>query len=472
MWLQEVIIALTEGNKIAMPMSSLKIANETMGIIMEKFPKLRVKLYSSETKHSEKREHFANVGHYWSQYDVILYTPTISAGVSFEEKHFSKVFGYFVDKSCPVETCIQMLGRVRDVATKEYYICLSATGNNLPSEIGEIKAALHNTRSALYGDNTLTSAISCEYGENGDIVIHKTPFFQVWLENTRMINISKNYFISHFIEIVRDFGATITQFGVKSDEPSENEANIATIKAKVKENIKNELALRITGAADIGAEEIREIRANMDAQIDITTEEQNNYDRYILRNDYGHTAELTEKFVVAYYPKQQRILYKNIRKIFNGESHDDALLEIQREERAFNRYYMEHGLEQNDLAKNYMFNKHNLAIGVLQACGWSGLNDKTFIEDNQLVIRLASNNFALIVEQASREFNIKEPFRVVKGIDKKVVCGTYVKFITKILSQMYGVSVKQKLNDLDDILYFLKGKKSFIYEFGLASNVR
>jgi hypothetical protein len=143
-WLLELLNAIKEGHRIAMPISSLKIANETKAIIQEKYPELRIKLYSSETSIAEKKEHFANVKLYWSQYDVILYTPTISAGVSFEEKHFTKIFAYFTDKSCPVETCIQMLGRVRDVASKSYYICLAATGNNLPCTIESIKHSLQN----------------------------------------------------------------------------------------------------------------------------------------------------------------------------------------------------------------------------------------------------------------------------------------------------------------------------------------
>lgn len=478
-WIQELLTAIKEGHRIAMPISSLKIANETKAIIAEKYPELRVKLYSSETSIAEKKEHFANVKLYWSQYDVILYTPTISAGVSFEEKHFTKIFAYFTDKSCPVETCIQMLGRVRDVATKSYYICLAATGNSLPCTVDSIKHSLQNSRSALYSETATSSAITHSYDDCGNMIIHKTPFYYVWLENTRMINISKNYFITKLIGILRDFGSSIEQFGTASgDDVPQDIEDIALLKAKVKEDIKNELIARISNAKDLLTEEVEEIRATIDAQIDLTQEQQNDYDRFILRQDYNYTTEkhpsIPEKFIATYYPKPKRKLYKNISKIFVGETHEDALGEIQREERSFNRYYMENQREQNDLAKTYMFTKHNIAISLIKACGWKALNDQLVIEELPLSRRMTQDGFTKLINQASIEFGIKEPFRIAMstGGSVSIITNTYTKFISKILTELYGVTIKHTISELDDKQYKLKGMRIFKYEFGADSYYR
>ena len=67
-----------------------------------------------------------DVNQTWLNYTVVMYSPTITAGISFEQKHFDKVFCYFTNMSCDVLSCIQMIGRVRDVGDREINICLES----------------------------------------------------------------------------------------------------------------------------------------------------------------------------------------------------------------------------------------------------------------------------------------------------------------------------------------------------------
>jgi hypothetical protein len=476
-WLKTILDSLTAGDKIAIPSSSLKVATEVDRIIREKFPNLAVKLYSSNTKISEKKAHLSNVAHYWKQYDVVIYTPTISAGVSFEEKHFNKVFAYFTDKSCPVETCIQMMGRVRDVSTKEYYLCLNATGNNYPCDTAEIEEALHNTRSVLYTDSTNTTAmaISPEYADNGTLILHKTPFYTVWLENTRMINISKNYFVSKLIGILKDFGSTIAQ--IATPEMDEDEKlEFTETKRAITKAMREELSARIVGAKDASNEEIVEIRRLMDAQEDLTDDQQNEYDRHKFRQDYAYDGEIATKMVDKYYKPQMRKVHKNIKKIYSKPTYQEALLDIQREERAANRYLMESELEQRDLSKNYQFLKHRCAIDLLHTCGWSSLTDNVQVEDVDLALIFTEKGFLKVVNEAAIEFNIREPYpmssvAMIEKMDKRMIVPPYVKFIDKILHLMYAVHIKMKEDELEDKRYFLKASKAFKYETGLETHI-
>ncbi|RCH82272.1 hypothetical protein CU098_006636, partial [Rhizopus stolonifer] len=47
----------------------------------------------------------------WNNYDIVGYTPTIVAGISFEKIHFDKCFAYFVNNSSPAEMSLQQLFR-------------------------------------------------------------------------------------------------------------------------------------------------------------------------------------------------------------------------------------------------------------------------------------------------------------------------------------------------------------------------
>src|SRR3984893_8149172 len=83
-WIGHLQNALYNGQKIVVPVNSLKDGKFIEEMIKELFNDKKVRLYSSETFPSEKKEHFSHVDHYWSDLDVLIYTPTVSAGVSFE----------------------------------------------------------------------------------------------------------------------------------------------------------------------------------------------------------------------------------------------------------------------------------------------------------------------------------------------------------------------------------------------------
>lgn len=68
--------------------------------------------YSSMTDDKDK-EKLKDVNNEWKEYQVILYTPTIEAGVDFSEKHFDKMYCFLSNGSCSPRAFLQMVGRIR-----------------------------------------------------------------------------------------------------------------------------------------------------------------------------------------------------------------------------------------------------------------------------------------------------------------------------------------------------------------------
>lgn len=66
----------------------------------------------------------------WKNLDFLGYTPTISAGVSFVEKHFDNIYGYFVNGSATAEVAVQQLFRVRNINEKQINICVDITNGD------------------------------------------------------------------------------------------------------------------------------------------------------------------------------------------------------------------------------------------------------------------------------------------------------------------------------------------------------
>ena len=60
----------------------------------------------------------------WNEYQLLIYTPTIAAGISFNEKYFDNPHCYFSNMSCWAELATQMIFRVRNSTCKNIKICV------------------------------------------------------------------------------------------------------------------------------------------------------------------------------------------------------------------------------------------------------------------------------------------------------------------------------------------------------------
>ncbi len=446
--------------------------------LYKKFPTKKIKLYSSETTVSEKREHFGDVNTYWAQYDVLIYTPTVSAGVSFEQKHFNKVFGYFTDQSCPVETCVQMIGRIRDVSDHAFYICLAATGNNLPATVDDIKSALSFRRENLlrkFDD----SGLHIEYGPNGELIQHGGDYFHMWLENARMRNLSRNSFIRRFVHVVSLTGA---QMKFMSSEHFENSTGLqmmvdGEINSEItmimdehkiaRVEIRDEMCDKIASAHELTEAEIDEIHTIIMMQKDITPDQKYAFEKHRLRTDYKYyEGPIDKKFVDKYRDPKIRRMYKNITRIAGYTTIESAWRQLQDEERETHKYLMNLGEQSQyqDLNRKYVFDQHRYALSFLKLCGWAGIRDVQFVHKIVLAhnIRTGEILYWDNIRPACMEFSIKTPSMRTAALHR-TNDDNYIMYminpINKILTTMYGISIVNRKKD--PCMFFLNQNRLF-----------
>ncbi|KAI9243162.1 hypothetical protein BY458DRAFT_495464, partial [Sporodiniella umbellata] len=71
---------------------------------------------------------------------VLAYSPSIVAGISYEKEHFDKVYGIFCNTSATSNMALQQLFRVRNISTNEIHICCEITGKkDYPEDSENIK---------------------------------------------------------------------------------------------------------------------------------------------------------------------------------------------------------------------------------------------------------------------------------------------------------------------------------------------
>lgn len=340
---------------------------EFCGILEEMLDKLikkifgdakKVGLYTSDTS-AEDRKDIENVNEFWVNKDIVIYTPTISAAVSFEiENHFSKFYGYFVDSSCGPKTCYQMMGRVRSVA--EYNVCFCETQWRVPETFADIEKFV--TRKAnmlhMYKDSEETikakrmdliakmtdddiqyqvvqgvldeetvkeakrkdwsaekkrledlahvAALDYELAPNGEYqFVNKNLHYYTVINNLVEHARSKNKFKLLFFGIVKAAGINV----VLAEQPAGDLKEFGAQKKQAKEEVTREAAEKIANAPGIHPNEAEALSKRRNELSDADSAKLTRYELYEcykLREEYHMTAE----FVLDYHkPKAKRQFY-------------------------------------------------------------------------------------------------------------------------------------------------------------------
>jgi hypothetical protein len=69
-----------------------------------------------------KSSKLLKVNETWINYDIVIYTPTVCMGVSFDPEHFDSIFAYGCHNSLGAQEFCQMLHRVRNIKENTIYI--------------------------------------------------------------------------------------------------------------------------------------------------------------------------------------------------------------------------------------------------------------------------------------------------------------------------------------------------------------
>lgn len=131
-----VIAKLKQGKRVVISSTNQRYARRLYEKILSKCGSKQCMIYDSGTDKKIKDRHFADVNRYWSMYDIVIYTPSVSVGVSFDiPDHFDVLFLYATNTSCTMADIFQGLARVRKFREPFMYYALDCDGPrpvNLP----------------------------------------------------------------------------------------------------------------------------------------------------------------------------------------------------------------------------------------------------------------------------------------------------------------------------------------------------
>lgn len=455
-WLSALYALIDAGKRAAIAASSLSEAEAIVREIGRRLPEARIKLYSSKTLASERREHFSDVNLYWAQYDVLVFTPTVSAGVSFEIPHYDVLFGYFTDQSCPVETCIQMMGRIRDIGMKHTIIYFDARGNNLPTKPDDIRELLRTSQLSL-GNDYSTDGLTVTYSADG-APEYTGSYLPLWVENTRAMNLSRNMFIRLFMQYIDSYGATLHHFDddrfgalvgrpyVVAGETAQEFASHLAVHREHKINIRIEYAEEIASALELSDEQAAEIRDAGATARDVTHDERIALDKYKLRAIYEHRDNMSPEFVLTYSKADTQRHWRNLGRVGNL-SVDESIRVIQAEERDYHDWLISMGAEvrDHDMNRVKIFDQHRYALAYLKLAGWTSLVDQQWLHETQLQHNLSAEQYWKHSSNVCTVYGFKMPSRrraQLLSTAPSQYCAFMLGFIDKMINYMYGCRIK------------------------------
>jgi hypothetical protein len=293
---------LSTGKNIVIPTNSKKIANNMHSTITKKFPHLKVLKMDSDSEYTDVNK--------WGEYNVVIYTPKIVAGVSFDEIHFHSVFAFFINNSSNAEPSSQMLFRVRHLIDNNMFIHTPSNIKEayLPIEKDDIEKNLNSIIKEGKYPIDQTGLEVDKFNEK----IKKNEYYLIYREYIKKKNISRQYFYSYL-------KCVLLNHGIKCDFVVS--VCLPDVKLEITKEIKDAtLELKVEEAEKIAKAEVifTDDYSDLIEQKDRTLEENYSIKRYNLLKAYDLplVKEVNSEWVYKAIPYTKA--YKNY-KLFRDE---------------------------------------------------------------------------------------------------------------------------------------------------------
>jgi hypothetical protein len=425
--IRDILDAIDRGENIVIVSNSKMKLKCTHELIRREHPTIPMEIYTADTDAAKRNAHMERVNECWVNYRVILYSPTITAGVSFEQKHFDQIYAIFTNKSCDALTCMQMLGRIRNVGKQTISICFNTSLVRCPTTIEGIEYDIIRGRTeGLSSIDHFTLTINDDYQY---VPVKNTPYY-LWVYNELTRNRSRRSFERCMCQYIAQTGAHMEVFDGEI---------IPEVEALIKisrDAVIADRAHAVAVADDIDICDMQMLHDKVDEGIDLSTDEHLQLHKYKLAQFYGIPPRgIDTEFVLKYDKDDAKRVYSNLRDILQCATmieSVDILRDIEQK-----RY---HRIKDNEVMEiGYVFTSvdHLHACRVLDLAGFEHLLDDKHVRNTIMFDNLQRNTQKL--NDICRHFRRPNPIpRDVNISIEDAMFKAQFKTINAILNYMYG----------------------------------
>jgi hypothetical protein len=453
-WVRKVLEAIDSDKKIVVPMASNNKAKDLKTKIEQDYPDKKILLIHKETDDHEKVKNLLNVNNTWGLYDVVIYTPSVCMGVSYDVPDiFDSIYAYGCENSLGAQEFCQMLHRVREPINKTIYISMNlykefdCTEDIMTYEdIEKILCSDYYLTHYELHNNLVPVKVKKDKSEGSESkiesVIHYPykfePIYDLFVRNSwenieNKLNFSASFYgYAKFKEYKLDF--------LKFEEKDlELVASMKEIKQSRETQEKEASVQGILDAPDITKEEFIGLLKQKDEFLEDKDVQAIN--RYRFRNCYklDETCELTHEIVEEFNTKDKMKWYYNLTNIIGTDTQctEDKLEIIKSNivsDKWINSCYTEFTLKNT-------YTNHLYALNVIKLCGFDINNLEIQLSQAELDVNILSciNYFDCNKKEISYKFNLKSYNKNIVDLELK----DQIKLINGVIFSQYGLKIKK-----------------------------
>lgn len=326
-FIDKILEFLKENKKIIIPTNCKNFLRTLELKIRNKLPNIKLKFLDVDNSDDIDLDN-------WNNYDIVGYTPTIVAGISFEKNHFDKIFGYFINSSSCAEMSLQQLFRTRNINDNEIHLCIEN------KDSGEYYTTIEDIEKNIIERNTvsLEGVMGIKLSRVNKEII-KDSYYYMYRNVEMKINKSKKNYENVLLRLLR-------QQGIK-DIINIEENNIEKDKSFRKEmrdtsKLCNENQINdIINSDDICDEEY----GDLINKPNLTYIEKNKKKKKDFRKHFNYDKDITFDYYKKYSKKSKQ--FKNIKTLYTFKDDIIKYLEDKIDEKEKNKSELTYKILEN-----------------------------------------------------------------------------------------------------------------------------
>jgi hypothetical protein len=477
-WINQVMGDLDKNKKMVIAMASNSKGKDLRDIIVDRYPSKKLLFLNREVDDKEKINIVSKVDEQWSKYDIVIYTPSVCMGVSYDKlNHFDAIYAYGCENSLGSQEFCQMIHRVRHPKNKVIYL----TFDKYEEYKEDDTITYDKTEELICNDYYLTN-----YEIHTNIVPHKIKRFDNYMkfiEQDDNIIPYANKQETKEIEVTSHRNERVIYYPYK-DEPEyelyvrncmetiENKNNFCwsvfgylknknyqleylkvddaleyakLLKEKKKERVeqeKEDYFTKIVDTPDIEDNEYFDIKRKREELR--TEEERMKMKRYQFKRcfdieNFGDNKDKMRELFETYDDPMRKRHYRNLKCILNTDDQttSDKLGKLR--EKIKNDNYRKNAYA--DLITNNIYTTHKFAIDFVEMLGFD-INDlsKTVHEDEfKMAIENIKDAYSDEYTNICYKYNCKVRHQNFTNLDEK----ESISFVKKIIQSQYGFEIKK-----------------------------
>lgn len=322
-WMETKMDAdIKAGKNIVLLSNSKEYTDKWMAHMKSKWPTVVTEYFCSDSD-AEQRQKLKDVATHWATARVLVYTTTVTSGVSFELPHYNAIYAYFVLHSADYFNCMQMLGRVRNYYDSEVkgQVCIVSVSDTMQSgdepetfewlekclEDKYIRAMRYTGRvaEALEDVNIVCNSV---LSRDGHLHVQADAYYDMQMHNAVHRIRSDNHLVRRLIDLMKMQGSTVV-IAIEDALNSESKDLRGMERKLEKALLAEERATSIGRATAVNTEALSALRN----AVSLSKEEIASKKKGVLAEVYGVKPEqVTKEFAATYMDKRVVGAYKRL----------------------------------------------------------------------------------------------------------------------------------------------------------------